>query len=648
MATRKAKPRRATAGAKRGQTRKQAKSSSNLGNTSSQSPLVYLGAILAVTLICYIPSLSNDFVNWDDPQYFLENELVQTLDGEHFVRMWQEEVSYNYHPITALSLAVDYAIAGENMTHYHVMNLLFHLLNTALVFFFVGRLFKDKWTPIIAALIFGIHPMHVESVAWVTERKDLLYTLFFLGSLILYDRYIVEKKMGLLIAAFVVGVLSYLSKPAAITLPLVLLLMDYWHNRGWGSKVWIEKVPFFAMSILIGLITVNIQAEAAVRTFEEISFVNRFLFASYGYVMYLVKLLIPYPLYTFYAYPDMNNVPALYLSMPILAIGVTAVGLWFGSKNRGFLFGFLFFILTISITLQVVSFGAAIMSDRYSYLPYIGLGIALGWLINQILVKKPEMKTLVLGVGALAVVGLGVLTWNQTKVWKNGETLWTQVIEHSEKPVRIAYTNRGEFYKDNQQYPEALADFGQALKISPNELGTLEMRGYVFFQTQKYQECISDYSTVLRAQPENVEAMANRATAYTVTQQYEKALGDLNKVLQLRPDHAAAYRTRGYLHYATGNHPASINDYEALLKLQPNQDDILNSLALSYRQLGKHQKSLASVNQSIQLNPNQGVYYLTRAYTHQAMGQNGKARQDAQKAQSLGQNVDPTFLNSLQ
>ncbi len=636
MATRKAKPRRASSSTKRKQKQKQQAASPSMIGTSDKSALFYLGAILAVTLICYIPSLSNEYVNWDDPQYVFENELVQTLDWEHFKRMWTEVVSYNYHPITALSLSVDYQIAGEeNLTHYHVMNLLYHLINTVLVFFFVGRLFKDKWTPVVAALLFGIHPMHVESVAWITERKDLLYTLFFLGSLILYDRYIVEKKMGLFVAAIGVGLLSFLSKPAAITLPLVLVLMDYWHGRGWGAKVWLEKLPFFALSILFGVITVQIQAEAAVRTLDEISIGQRIIFASYGYVMYLVKLIVPMDLFTFYPYPDMNNIPSLYLSMPIVAIGLTAAGIWFGLKNKGFLFGFLFFILTISIALQLISFGAAIMADRYSYLPYVGLGIALGWGINRLITQKPQLKTAILGAGAVATIGLAVLTWNQTKVWKNGETLWTQVIEHSDIPVRIAYTNRGEFYKDNKEYPKALADFNKALEISPGEPGTLEMRGFVNFQLQNHQACIDDYTDALKSNPDNVEALSNRATAYTLTKKYEEALQDLNKVLKLRPDHASAYRTRGYLNFEIGRHQASIKDYEALLKLQPNQAPILNSIALSYNQLGKGNKALATVNQAIQLDANQAAYYQTRALIHQAMGNADKAQQDAQKAANL-------------
>ncbi|HNM26352.1 MAG TPA: hypothetical protein PKL15_13015 [Saprospiraceae bacterium] len=265
---------------------------------------IWIPAILLLVYFAYQPALQNDFVNWDDPTYVTENPLLLRPTPENKAALWSQPVSLNYHPLTMLSLAWNMDPAKPKARPFIATNIFLHVCNTALVFLFAYFLSRRKLlVAIFTALLFGIHPMHVESVAWVSERKDVLYTLFFMAALLSYLRYVRRGGWGWLAATLGLFVLSCLSKAMAVSLPLVLLLIDFYEGRLWqeGKIVWravLEKIPFLVISLLFGVKAVEIQSAGAIGDFQAFSLIQRIAIASYGFLFYLYKLFVPPPMVT--------------------------------------------------------------------------------------------------------------------------------------------------------------------------------------------------------------------------------------------------------------------------------------------------------------------------------------------------------------
>ncbi len=255
-----------------------------------------LAAVLIIA-VCLSPALKNGFVNWDDEYYVVSNALLR---GPQWIGIFTRPVVSNYHPLTVLSLAANYAISGTEPWSYLLFNLLLHLANTVLVFWFAYLLSdKKRWVALFTALLFGIHPMHVESVVWISERKDVLYTLFFLLSLLAYWKYLQTNRSTGYWACFLLFACSLLSKPAAIVLPLVLLLLDYWKERPFTRRVVLEKIPFFLVGGLFAVVTLKLQSVTAMTSLDLYPFWVRLFFASYAIIVYLAWFFVPHPLSAF-------------------------------------------------------------------------------------------------------------------------------------------------------------------------------------------------------------------------------------------------------------------------------------------------------------------------------------------------------------
>src|SRR4030095_8431501 len=376
-------------------------------------------AIVAITAIFFLPMFKNGFTNWDDEFYVINNHLLR---GPDWAGIFNTPVVSNYHPLTIISLAINFAISGIDPSSYMIFNLLLHLANTVLVYYFILQISSGKnYVALFTALIFGIHPMHVESVAWISERKDLLYTLFFLLSLIQYWRFLQTGKKSKLILCFLFFSLSLLSKPAAIILPLLLLLFDYWQGRAFHKKVIIEKIPFLLLALIFAVITLKIQSGSAITGFDSYPLWTRFFFANYVSVAYLVRFIIPYPLSAFHPFPSPGNLGLPVLLSPLIMLILLTI-IWLKRKNKLFIFSFLFYLLNILLVLQVVTVGAALVAERYTYVPYIGVAFFVTMLIDQY-VNKYRKKWVWLFTASLAFV-FCFITFQRVKVWKDSGTLW--------------------------------------------------------------------------------------------------------------------------------------------------------------------------------------------------------------------------------
>jgi tetratricopeptide (TPR) repeat protein len=599
-----------------------------------QTTSYYLIALLAIILLSFSSILDNDFVNWDDMRYILDNEVVHSFSGENLKKSFSEEVSDNYHPLTNLSQTVDWVLGGGKALPFHLTSLLLHLLNVVLVFVLIRNLGKAEWAALLVAAIFAVHPMHVESVAWASERKDVLYACFFLLSLIAYVKYLhAEKRLKYLGFAFGAALLSFLSKPAAIPLPFVLLLLDIYHGRSLKEgKLWLEKLPFFGLAILFGLITVSIQSNDAMRSWEDIQWIDQISFAAYGFVMYVVKFLVPVNLSHFYPYPP--EIPGYFYLMPVIALAMVGASWWWGRKHKDSLLGFWFFAFMLSVTLQLVPIGATIMADRYSYVPFIGLGLILVWGIEQLMGEEKKYAKALQGIGIAVVLLWAALSWRQSNVWQDAESLWTHRIDNEQFVSAIPYANRGEYYKRTGQTAKAKNDLAKAIQISPNSTAALRLRAKILLDEGKLPAAEADYSKLLQIEDQDPNDWQNYAIILTRMKRNEEALEAMRKAAEKGGDPTGLYMMEGNAAYQNGRFEDAIQAYQAYLERPQGRSNlqVWNILAMAQLQAGRPVEGLKTIDEAINLNPQKGKLYRTKARMLRSLGKDGPALQAEQMA----------------
>lgn len=522
-------------------------------------------AIIILIVVAYSSSINNQFTNWDDDVYVTSNPAVWSLNSKNIEKMFTQPMASNYHPLTMMSLAVNYYISGDAPKGYIVTNILLHILNACVVFVFIMMLTKTQfWVSFLVAVLFAIHPMHVESVAWISERKDVLYALFFIAGLISYLKYLKTSQLKLLVITLLFFVLSLLSKPAAVVFPLVLLLLDWFKARDFDKKAILEKIPFFALSILFGLITLNIQTESAVS--NQFGFIEKIVFAGYGFFMYCFKLLIPNGLSPLYAYPINQIPPTFYLGF-VASLFLLAAAIYSLKKGKAVFFAFAFFTINVILVLQLITVGNAVMADRYTYLSSIGLFFILGLGFEK-LVANPKFKTLAIGGFAIYVLALTFFANQQCKVWQSSESLWSQAIEVDQQNY-LAYSKRGLALMQSGKAQKALNDFNKCIKINPKYHAGFTNRGYLYFKSNQLDKALTDYNQSIKLNPNDYKTYNNRGHLFYKQEKLEEALNDYNKSIELNPNYYLAYNNRAIIYHTQGEKQKALADYDMALAINP-------------------------------------------------------------------------------
>jgi protein O-mannosyl-transferase len=596
--------------------------------SSSTSPRSWLlpVIVLAITCAVFVPSLSNGFVNWDDDTFVYQNANVQTLDWTHLKAVFSTPVLGAYSPLVILSFAIEKSFFGLNPGVFHLDNLILHLICVYLAYRLFRALNLSQWAAAIAALLFGIHPMHVESVAWVTERKDVLYSAFYLGALLFYVRYVQtgSKKcywwvLGLL-------ALSLLSKIQAVALPLSLLALDYLFKRRGRSSVLFEKAPFFLLSIIVGVIGVAVLAKSDV-LMQTYAGPGRWLIGAFTFCVYLIKAVVPYKLSPFYAPPI-----ALNWAYYVAPVAVLLLGWWLWREhragNRAVVFGFVFFAVNVVFVLQVLGAGQGFLADRYVYMAYVGLFFVSGNLIDKC--RTAVARKTVWAAAMVYAAVFAMMTWNQCAIWEDGETLWTFVMRQYPENA-FPYYQRAFYYRtvaesspENKQpvyYNKALVDYRRAAELVDQLPDATKQKIMVhvgfaqaLFDAGETEASIKQYSRVLGLGPNYSTAYVNRGAAYGKLAQKELALADFNRALQLTPDNAGAFFNRGVLYRQTSKYELAIADFTTYLRLKPSCYEA----------------------------------YLQRAEAFDGLGKGPEALRDAKTAQDHGIAVNAMFLAKLE
>ncbi len=585
-----------------------------------RAALILVLAALILTACAYLPSLSNGFTNWDDYVALTENSQIKTLSWKntlHYFSDLKHTGSDFYKPLVLLSYAVEYHFFGLDPRIYHFTNLLLHLANTGLVFYLVLLLGQTPFVCFAVAALFGVHPMHVESVAWVTQRKDVLYAFFFILSLIYYLLYRKSSKAKDYVISVCFFILSLMSKPMAVTLAPVLFLFDYLEKRPLDRRMFAEKIPFFVAAFMFGMLLLLTSASPLDFT-PAMKFPDNFLTMSDALVFYIKKLFIPINLSCFYAIPvkSGNILPGL-PSSPILLLGSALLIFLFGRRSRSLVFGVLFFLLTLLPTLRLAP-ALTLAADHYTYIPYFGLFyVAALWM--GLFVDNPGSiyrKYFVAFVFGLILIALGCLTWQRCGVWKDSETLWKDVLqkyhEIKESPeaavaksqkicylsnvaMTTAYINLGCYYSDRGDYEAAIAAFDDSLRFCKDYSLTLSKRANAYSQIGQGEKALADAESAIRAVENEYQASLKRRGKGEV-------VGDALWVFY-RDLLAKAYIARGLEHSARGREERAVTDYNEAILLCPGKADPYNNRGHSYAKQEDYVRAIADYRRALEISP---------------------------------------------
>ncbi len=562
----------------------------NAPRKASWAPAAMAFLIAVITWMAFAPALNNDFTNWDDETYVKNNPLVTTKDAG-LREIFSTPVSLNYHPLTILTLKWNYRTAELNPYSYHLTNVWLHVLNTLMIFLFIFLLTRDNtFIASFSALIFGIHPMHVESVAWISERKDVLYVFFLIPALICYLRYAETKNWFWYAAALTLFIASCLSKAMAVVFPLLLLLIDFFSNRKITSRIFTEKIPFLAISLIIGVLAFRIQSAGAVADLSTFTLAQRMLFACYGAMMYLFRFFVPVNLSAFYPYPSLNDqgmLPVAYYATPVLLIMLIA-SIWLLKKERAYVTGMLFYLLSVALVLQFISVGNAIMADRYSYLAYTGLAFLAGWYLHSWFLKKRNISEIAASMAMMAIFSIVLVPQTRARctVWKNSETLWSDVISKYPMKVETAYRNRGNYYGQTNQTDKAYADYMTLLRMGTTESKVYSNLGNVYAMRKNADSALWAYQRAIQLDSTNANAHFNCAITYLGLGQYDQAAVEAQKGVQINPANDKGFGMLGFALLNTGKYRECVDAYSRQLELNGNSGDAYLYRAQAYRALG--------------------------------------------------------------
>lgn len=531
--------------------------------------------VAALTFGAFAGTLDHAFVEWDDPEYVVDNTLVRTRDVPALMKT---VVALNYHPVTMLSLALN---AGQPLSPgpFLATNVVLHAANTVLVFWLVLAISGHSLLAAsLVAAIFGVHPMHVESVAWVSGRKDVLSALFLLAGALAYWRYLERLRRTWLGLAFALFLLACLAKATAVVFPGLLVLLDFLKGRGpWRAGMVLEKLPFLAVSLVVGLIAVDVQAggdlhgwldrhlegRRALAATTPFTPYQRLALPAYGHLMYVCKFFVPAGLSAFYPYPSAADADhPKYLMAPLFLVATVALGAWSVRRAPALAFGIGWYLATVALVLQWLPVGAAIMADRYTYLPYVGLAFPLAMGVRAAASRRPRLRVaLRAGAGAFVAL-LCVLTIRQVATWKNDETLWSAVIRH-QPGTEFAYANRGIYLRGQGRDHEALGDLREAVRLGARRGEVFANLGMVHGSLGDLDSALVLFDQALRLSPGNGVFHYNRALAYLRLHRPREALADLDHAVAGGPlAGSSLHAARGHAHLQLGRHRQAAAEFD--------------------------------------------------------------------------------------
>ncbi len=561
------------------------------------------GAVLlaALVFVAFQPALDNGFTNWDDPKYVTENILIRRIDPVGIRRMLNPHYG-SYKPVVLFSLAANYRFAGLNPRPYHATNILLHCANALLVLVFLYQIGKDFPAAVLAAALFAVHPLRVESVAWVTERKDLLFAFFLLVSMLFYLSYLNRSRKIFFAFSLAAFLFSLAAKPQGVTLPFILLLIDYYRRRKMVSRILTEKLPFLLLAgaaLVLNLVAwgnfVGFEPAAAGGAISA----ERFSIPVWGIGFYLAKTVFPFQLSAFYPSPTFNLPGLAAAGFGFAFLILTALSF----RRRRLFFGNAFFLLALAPVIQLLPTGPAAAADRYTYLPSIGLFFLAGLLVSRLSrsesIVRPLRHISFAAAGAIVLL-LIPLTRSRCRVWRDSLSLWNDVLDKLPE-LDLAWNNRGLAWAEMGEWHKAVEDYNRAIEIEP--------RVHLPY--------------------------TNRGMAWARLGRLDRALADLNRAISLNPRAARALANRGAIHQMLGMEAAARADYDRTLGIDPNDYKTYFNRGQLNLDTGRWEEAREDFTRAIGFDPGDAQSFYYRGLAHQRLGLFGRARQDYLRALQL-------------
>jgi len=609
-----------------------------------------LVAILIATAILYTKAVFNGFTSLDDDVYLTNNVVIQDLSLHGLQTIFSSFYAGNYQPLTMLAYMLMYKLFGLAPLPYHLLNVTLHLINVALVFKLSERLSGKKATAIVVAVLFAVHPMHVESVAWVSALKDLLYSAFYLASLLAYLCY---SSNGHKTRSYIIVCLLFfaalLCKSAAITLPVLLIVIDLYQGRKINSRALLEKVPLLALSVALGIVAIISQRSSGAFNGSNLSYgaVNSFFLFTSGLAFYFLWLVVPFRLTVFHNYPTIQNgfLPWPYYASLVVVLFVCWL-VWKKNKfQKDVLFGMSFFLVAISVMLQVVSVGSALTAERYTYVSYIGLFYIVGQ-ITSTQIANGKIANYAIGILSLFVIAFATETWGRLDVWKDDQTLFNDLVEKNPE-FYFGYWLRGNTEKKEGKLNEAIADYDKTIALNPKDDDAYYNRGIIYAAMGILKYAIADYTRAIALNPKQPDTYNNRGWAYYRTGDTQSAIADFRQAIAINSMYAEAYNNLGWVYDQSGNSGAALEQYTKAIAANPQfTQPLYNSVNLNMK-TGDLSRAIVDCNLLIKLHQDDHLAFYLRGIAYFKANERAKACDDWQTAMKLGnqQAIDMLNLN---
>jgi tetratricopeptide (TPR) repeat protein len=550
--------------------------------------LVISSGLVLLVAIAYAMVARFGFTRFDDPTYVTENpHLVGGLTGAAIRWAFTTGYGANWHPLTWIAHLLDVQFFGFNGGAHHIVNVVLHIISTVLLFGVLARMTDARWRSAFVAAGFGLHPIHVESVAWVAERKDVLSALLWTLTLWAYVSYVRTRTARAYVAVLIAFALGLMAKPMVVTLPFALLLLDAWPlqrfslakpDRGSLWPLVREKLPLFGLAAASSVVTFLVQrAGGTVAVATALPFAQRMGNAALSYIAYLGKTIWPAHLAAYYPYA--SPVPWGRVAMNVLLIALLTVGALIARKRFPYVFvGWFWYLGTLIPAIGIVQVGTQAMADRYTYIPLIGIFLLAAWGLGDIVRWRGSLQRVSVGAAAAVIALWTVLTRAQVRHWESSMTLWTHALQVTSNNY-AAHTYMGNALAVQGDLADALAHYDEAIRIRPDYAEAHNNMGPALAAEGRIDDAIAHFTEAIRLRPGYADAHSNLGVALATRGQYDQAVTQYTEALRLDPDHVRARVNLGLAYRALGRPADAMRELQTALRMSPNNEDARRAIA---------------------------------------------------------------------
>jgi len=617
----------------------------------------HIPILFILIFLLYVQIFKNQLTNWDDDVYILKNPFIRSLTIDNLKIIFKEFYCGNYHPLTLISLAINFWMSGIKPWSYQLFNVILHLLNVYLVYVFISYILelklgrkgdRENIISFIVALLFGINTMHVESVVWISERKNVLYGFFFFISLIYYLKYIKFGYSKYYLISLLMFVMSLLSKGMAVTLTVSLVVIDYFLGRRLLSReVIFEKVPYLILSLVFGIIAIKAQRESGAMLKElYIDLIDRIAIASHGLVQYIIRLIYPHRLSAYYPYPVKvgERLPFEYYGSILLVVIGVVVLIYLVNRNKIVVGGMMFFIANVITVLQLLPVGDAVMADRYVYVSSVGLFFVVGYYLVELYERNIKYRNILISLFVLYIYLISLKTYQRIGVWRDSLSLWNDSIKKYPINNDRGYLNRANVYFEMGKFEDAFIDFNRAILIDSMNSAPYIGLSLINLELKKYDIALKYINKALKLK-KSYDAYIDRAIIKIENSQYEDALKDLDSAYAINKMRAEVFINRGIINFRQKKYNESLIEFEKACKIDKHHFAIYLYRSIALIEMNKYDRALEDLNSSIKLKETGMAYYL-KAKIYFKTGKISLLCENIKKAMNLGyKEIEQDFLN---